>query len=84
MGSQEQKFGFSSNLLYCLQFYCIKKIYKFKLCDLNLQACILDPTTNSDFFSTILILSQKLYYLIDMNWLVDLVGKRENADERMS
>ena len=32
------------------------------------------------------ILSQKLYNLIDMkgNWLVDLVGKRENADERMS
>ena len=57
-------------------------MYKFKIFDLNLHACILDPTTN--FFSN--ILSQKLYYLIDIkgNWLVDLVGKRENADERMS
>ena len=58
-------------------------MYKFKLCDLNLHVCILDPTTN--FF--LYILSQKLHYLIDIkgNWLVDLVGKRENAaDERMS
>ena len=27
VGSQEQKFGFSSNLLYCLQLYCIEKKY---------------------------------------------------------